>query len=208
MDQETALTVGKYLLAGALAPALAVLGVQALRLPGLRHAAQGIAVLAAGAILVPLQALRAASYAAGKIASVTLTRWIPKGQALEDGLQGFVEASMLGPAFGVLGAQVDAFLRWLVFSPFWNGLDADDVGVKLKQAAELAVVTAEKALIVQAADGEARAETLAAAATSHVRASLGDQAKKVGERAIKEAVKRATSRTAVLRAGKLLLKVL
>ena len=206
MDQETALTVGKYLLAGALAPALAVLGVQALRLPGLRHAAQGIAVLAAGAILAPLQAVRAASYAAGKIAPLTLTRWAP--QSLEDGLQEFVEASVLSPAFRGLGAQGDAFLRGLGFSPFWSGLDADDVGVQLKQAAELAVVASEKALIVQAAEGEARAETLAAAATSHVRASLGHAAKKVGEKAIKEAVKRATSRTAVLRAGKLLLKAL
>lgn len=200
---------GLMALAGVLlGPALAVLGLQVLRLPGLRHAAQGIAVLAAGAVLVPLQAVRGACWSAGKLASLTLTRWVPGGQALEDGLQGFLEASVLQPACRVLGPQVESFLRWLAFSPFWAGLDADDVGVQLKQAAELAVVAAEQALVVQTAVGEGKAVVLAAAAESHVRASLGAAVAKVGERAVREAVKRATSRTAVLRAGKLLLRVL
>ncbi|MBU2051209.1 MAG: hypothetical protein KKH61_19855, partial [Gammaproteobacteria bacterium] len=116
-----------YIVAGAIAPGLVTLFIPLLKLPVLQKPIMAAMSAGAAIVMIPLQAIRGACYATGKIASAFLTKRLGAfGQKLEDDLQEFMETTVFQPLFKVLGSEVESFARWLTFGPFWKGLDEDD----------------------------------------------------------------------------------
>lgn len=192
-----------YLLAGAFVPAIITLFLPFLKIPAIRIAIATAVKALAAICMIPLQAIRGACYAAGKITSTFLTKRLGQfGRKLEDGLQEFIELAVLQPIFQVMGSDVEGFIRWLTFGQFWKGLDEDDKMSLLQIAAEKAVLIAEKKIVSSsnfaediAIDNVAKKEL----AITETRAAIGSIAGRISNKAIDIAIELAVKKLKKLR---------
>jgi len=125
---------------GGFAPFVAGLLEAVLRIPGVGFVATRLVTAAAGIVLGACKVVQGASYAWGATHSLLCIRLAgSRGQAVEDALQRFVEAYLMGPVEKVL-PEVVFFLRWLLVAPYFRGMDADDVAGEVRNVARAAAL--------------------------------------------------------------------
>jgi hypothetical protein len=171
-----------------------------LAIPALRAAVRG-AVLSVGAIILGGCKVVQGTCRAGGIIHSGLFMRLPGGvgRSIEDSMQRFVEELVLLPLESVL-PQLVSFVRWLLWTPYCKGLDADDgngggqdLGTLLNQTAQKAVVHAARSIPESSDPANKVADNSArhALAANYINEHVGEAAKMVSGKAVDAAIRRA-----------------
>jgi hypothetical protein len=192
------------LVAGLVAPAIVTLILPVIKLPAIRVPVASAIRVAFTAVAAAFQAVRGMCYIAGEVVSAFLVKRLGEyGKKMEDGLQEFVESTIFEPMFKAIGAEAEGFFRWLLFDPFWRGLDKDDKDGVIHSMAERAVIIAEQSAhaIAGAPSGEIESVNAAKKVTAvgEVKKQLANTAIKASDNMINFAVEKAVKKLSKLR---------